>query len=102
MPENRDWTCDHVLKELQANGIRHFDVDVLFYNGQSLVAHPTEMGHNLGDFSPSPCSKIPLVMLIQKLKSFYGPQGFFLTLEPKSDWEQRSRERIAGTTVRCC
>jgi hypothetical protein len=85
-PENRKWTCDHVLKELQTNGIRHFDVDVLFYNGQSMVAHPTEMGNSLGDFSPSPCSKLPLAILIQKLKSYYGPEGFFLTIEPKSEW----------------
>lgn len=85
-PDNRDWTCDHVLKELQRNGIRHLDVDVLFYNGQSVVAHPTEFANNLGNFSPSPCSKIPLAMFIQKLKRYYGLQGFFLTMEPKSDW----------------
>ena len=87
-PESRNWTCDHVLMELQTNGIRHFDVDVLYYQGQSIVAHPTEMGATLGDFSPSPCSKLPLKTFIQKLKHYYGPEDFFITIEPKSAWTE--------------
>ena len=87
-PESRDWTCDHVLMELVANDIRHLDVDLIYYKGESLVAHPTEMGNNLGDFSPSPCSKLPLKMFIQKLKRYYGPEQFYLTMEPKAAWTE--------------
>ena len=87
-PESRDWTCDHVLMELAANDIRHLDVDLLYYKGESVVAHPTEMGDDLGDFSPSPCSKLPLKMFIQKLKRYYGPEKFYLTMEPKAAWTE--------------
>lgn len=87
-PKSREWTCDHVLLELHKHGIHHFDIDVLFYEGQSIVAHPTEMGDSLGDFSPSPCSKIPLKIFLQKLKVYYGVNGFFLTMEPKSAWTE--------------
>lgn len=85
-PDMRDLTCDRVLMELEANGIRHLDVDVLYHEGQSVVAHPSEMGDSLGEISPSPCSKIPLKEFIQKLKRYYGPGRFFLTMEPKSAW----------------
>ena len=74
--------------ELEANTIRHFDIDVLYYNGQMMVAHPTEMGDNLGEFSPSPCSKMPLKMLIQQVKKYYGPDRFFITIEPKASWTE--------------
>jgi hypothetical protein len=87
-PERRDWTCDHVLMELVANDISHLDVDLIYYKGESLVAHPTEMGDNLGDFSLSPCSKLPLKMFIQKLKRYYGPEQFYLTMEPKAAWTE--------------
>lgn len=87
-PKSRDWTCDHVLKELKDHNIRHLDIDIVFHGGQSIVAHPTELSDTLGDFSPSPCSKIPLKIFLQKLKHYYGPDGFFLTMEPKSSWTQ--------------
>lgn len=87
-PESRDWTCDQVLMKLVANDIRHLDVDLLYYKGESVVAHPTEMGDDLGDFSPSPCSKLPLKMFIQKLKKYYGPEQFYLTMEPKAAWTE--------------
>ena len=74
--------------ELVANDIRHLDVDLIYYKGESLVAHPTEMGDNLGDFSPSPCSKLPLQLFIQKLKRYYGPEQFYLTMEPKAAWTE--------------
>lgn len=89
-PESRDWTCDHVLATLQESGIRHFDIDILLFEGESVVAHPSEMSNDLGNFSPSPCSKIPLKSFIQKLKQYYGPNGFFVTMEPKSAWMEEA------------
>ena len=80
------WTCDHVLEELHANGIRHFDIDVINIGGQSIVAHPTEMSDNIRTFSPSPCSKLPLREFIQKLKRVYQTSNFFITIEPKAAW----------------
>lgn len=85
-PDIRDWTCDRVLMELKANGIRHLDIDVLYHEGQSVVAHPSEMGDNLGELSRSPCSKVPLKTFFQKLKRCYGPGRFFVTIEPKAAW----------------
>jgi hypothetical protein len=89
-------SCDNVLHQLEATGIRHFDVDFLFVNGTSIVAHQTEMLENLGDFSTSPCSKIPLKEFLQKLKQTYGDDSFFLTMEPKSAWkDEPARDFLA-------
>jgi hypothetical protein len=36
--QNQDWTCDYVLRELHSHGIRHLDVDILYHQGQVMVA----------------------------------------------------------------
>ena len=88
-PESKTWTCDHVLQTLQENGIRHLDVDLIYHQGKSMVAHPTELQAELGDFSPSPCSKLPLADLIGLLNQHYGDKGgYMITMEPKSAWKE--------------
>lgn len=87
--KKRQWTCDHVLNTLYENGIYHLDVDLIYHEGKSMVAHPTEMQANLGDFSPSPCSKIPLADFIGLLNQQYGEKGgYMITMEPKSAWKE--------------
>lgn len=85
--ESATWTCDHVLASLHENGITHIDVDVIYHDGVALVAHPAEMQEQLGSFSPSPCSKLPLGDFIVLLNKHYGNDGYLLTMEPKSAWK---------------
>lgn len=87
-PERTTWTCDHVLTTLFDNGITRFDVDLIYHDGVSIVAHPTEMKEQLENFSPSPCSKLPLVDFITLLNKHFGETGYFVTMEPKSAWKE--------------
>lgn len=86
-PDSKSWSCQHVLTELKKNEIRHLDVDILFHEGNAIVAHPTEMGTDLGNFSPSPCSRMLLTEFIEMLQTHFG-EDFYVTMEPKSAWTQ--------------
>jgi len=87
---SNEWTCDHVLETLAKNDINHIDIDILVHEGQTLVAHPTEMGDDLGDFTPSPCSRLLLSDFLALMEELYGGDGknnFYITMEPKSAWK---------------
>jgi hypothetical protein len=83
--------------ELQKEGIRHFDVDLLWYDDESIVAHPMEMGGDLlsSSFKPSPCSRLLLKTFIQKLKLYYPQDEFFITMEPKSSWTEKEGDFLS-------
>jgi len=92
-------TCESVLQTLFDHGIRHFDLDVLLNGEVTLMAHPSEMwpdttttsttttNHEQEVFVPSPCARLPLDVLLQHLQHICGSTGFFVSLEPKANWD---------------
>ena len=100
--QSQNWTCDYVLNELHSHGIRHLDVDVVFHEGQAMVAHPTEMiSHEKKQedtyrMPKSPCSKLSLTSFLTKLANQYGPKEFFLTMEPKAAWNGDGGDFLAS------
>jgi len=80
-------SCSHTITVLQGQGIRHFDIDVLISTGVTMVAHPAELDPvKASSFLRSPCSETPLKEYIRLMKVIMGPTGFFVSLEPKADW----------------
>lgn len=84
-------SCAHTMTELHGQGIRHFDVDVLMAkNGVTVVAHPAELenpnNQKQATLLRSPCAEMPLKEYIRLLKVILGSTGFFVTVEPKADW----------------
>jgi hypothetical protein len=69
-------------------------MDVVYDDGQAIVAHPTELRDNLGNFVPSPCSRITLKYLLQRLDEIHGPNGYFITIEPKAAWHLEDRSLL--------
>jgi hypothetical protein len=68
----------------------------MYEDGQAIVAHPTELqdNNNLGNFVPSPCSRITLSYFIQRLDEIHGPNGYFISIEPKAAWHLDERSLI--------
>lgn len=81
-------TCEETVVALAAAGVSHFDVDVIVHNHRTLVAHPRDM--QPGAAAASPCTTEPLGKLVGLLRKHFGEGKFYLSMEPKSAWEEEA------------
>lgn len=97
-------SCHDSLLQLKTMGVNHIDLDLILaersesevnsssnpHRHKLVVAHPMEFKHESNYFSP--CANFDLDEFVQTLKQVYGPENFFLSMEPKAAWGHTQKE----------
>lgn len=89
--------CLEGLRQLNAHKIHYLDLDLIYDPAQQqlVVAHPMEFTGATQLYSP--CAKQPLETLLQLLEQAMPQSAWFVSLEPKANWERLPPEQLQAS-----
>jgi len=81
-------SCLEGLQQLYAHKIHYLDLDMIYdpSTDQIVIAHPMEFQGTTDIYSP--CAKTPLQELFPLLEQAMPQSAWFVSLEPKADWDR--------------